>query len=146
MLLMGIISLPAYTDYWASGTGIEQIANVMSGKRQKDISMTSPCMKYARESRFSIDETMVPYRGTRAGNLRQYIQNKCKWGYKLFVRAGVSGLIYNFIPYQESATFSLLKNTAAELTEEEKCGVGGSVVIALSKTIKKPRDNIFFGN
>jgi hypothetical protein len=39
------------------------------------------------EDQFSIDETTVPYKGTFAVNLTQYIKSKPhKWGFKLFVR------------------------------------------------------------
>lgn len=49
---------------------------------------------------------MVPYKGTRAGSRRQYLPKKPKkWGFKIFVRAGVSGLIYDFIPYAGEDTF-----------------------------------------
>lgn len=73
---------------------------------------------------------MVPYKGTRAGNLRQYIQNKPhKWGFKIFVRAGISGIIYDFLRYTG-------KGMLTDLSEEEReFGIGGQVVIKLCKTI-----------
>ncbi|XP_064116563.1 uncharacterized protein LOC135222405 [Macrobrachium nipponense] len=41
----------------------------------------------------SIDEVMVAYKGTRAGNLRQYVAKKPdKWGFKLFCRSSVDGV------------------------------------------------------
>ena len=46
------------------------------------------------KEQMSVDEMMVPYKGTRANNLRQYIRSKPhKWGFKLFTRAGVSGIV-----------------------------------------------------
>lgn len=51
--------------------------------------------KIKEEHKYTIDEMMVPYKGTRAGSRRQYIKNKpVKWGFKIYVRAGVSGMIF----------------------------------------------------
>ncbi|XP_047103582.1 piggyBac transposable element-derived protein 3-like [Schistocerca piceifrons] len=75
---------------------------------------------------------MVPYNGTRAGNLRQYIQNKPhKWGFKIFVRAGVSGVVYDFLPYTG-------KGMITDLADDEKVfGIGGQVVVTLCKNEKQ---------
>ena len=44
----------------------------------------------------SIDEQLIPAKTTRSG-IRQYNPKKpCKWGYKMFLRAGSSGMIYDF--------------------------------------------------
>ncbi|CAH1967978.1 unnamed protein product [Acanthoscelides obtectus] len=173
LIYMGVISLPSYKDYWSATLRIESIANVMSLRRFKQLRryihfndnslvgssqdrfykirplldiVNRNCSKFEIENRFSIDETMVPYKGTRAGNLRQYMKNKPhKWGYKFFMRAGVSGLIYSFIPYQGKNTFSLLDGTAMQLAENELAmGVGSSVVIALTKTIQNPAHSIVY--
>lgn len=37
MLLMGIIDLPSYEDYWASGTRIQQVASIITIKRFKSL-------------------------------------------------------------------------------------------------------------
>ncbi|CAF4773039.1 unnamed protein product [Pieris macdunnoughi] len=43
---------------------------------------------------------MIPYKGRKAGNRKQYMKDKpSKWGFKNYVRAGVSGMIYDFILY-----------------------------------------------
>lgn len=48
------------------------------------------CLKTEEEEQYSIDEMMMPYKGKKAGNRRQYLPNKPKkWGFKNFVRAGV---------------------------------------------------------
>ncbi|CAH2015572.1 unnamed protein product [Acanthoscelides obtectus] len=86
---------------------------------------------------------MVSYKGTYAGNLRQYIQNKPhKWG---FVRAGVSGYIADFIPYQGAATFEVLRWSPNELDDYEvNLGVGASAVISLCKTLSEPKNTVIF--
>lgn len=84
LLFMGVISLPAYKDYWAAGTWIEQIADVMSLRRFKQLRrfvhfnynsmvgnstdryykvrpmldiINKNCLKYQHENQFSIDDT-----------------------------------------------------------------------------------------
>lgn len=43
------------------------------------------CLKVEEDTRFNVDEIMVPHKGTRAGTRKQYIKNKPKkWGYKIF--------------------------------------------------------------
>jgi len=37
MLIMGIVKMPAYSDYWSPYTRYSQIANVMSLKRYKQL-------------------------------------------------------------------------------------------------------------
>nr|CAH7715737.1 unnamed protein product [Callosobruchus chinensis] len=162
MLRMGIVRLPSYEDYWSLDSRIADVADLMSIKRFKllrrfihfnDNSLVTQetkdrffkvrpliekirenCQKFHIENDFSIDETMVAYKGTRAGNLRQYIKNKPhKWGYKVFVIAGVSGIILDVIPYQGSATFT-----------ELKVGVGASIVIALCRSLPDPANSVVY--
>ncbi|KAG1935455.1 piggyBac transposable element-derived protein 3-like [Pimephales promelas] len=66
----------------------------------------SKCMEMESENQFSIDEIMVPYKGKKAGSLQQYLPSKPKkWGFKIFVRAGVSGFVYDFMVYSGRSTF-----------------------------------------
>lgn len=63
-------------------------------------------MKTEFETRFSIDEMIVPYKGKKVGNRKQYIKNKPrKWGFKIFVRAGTTGFVYDFLIYGGEDTF-----------------------------------------
>ncbi|CAK1600268.1 unnamed protein product [Parnassius mnemosyne] len=92
-------------------------------------------LKIEKELTFSIDEMIVPYKGTRAGSRKQYVQNKPKkWGFKMFVRAGVSGIVYDFFVYEGEDTFWF-----TSFTEEEKSmGLGAKVAIPLAKSICQP--------
>lgn len=177
LLFMGVINLPSYEDYWASDTRIEQIAELMPVKRFKRLrrlihfnnndnitedttdryfkirpfieKVRQNFRRHHTENQYSIDETMISYKGTRAGNLRQYIKNKPhKWGYKFFVIAGVSGYILDFIPYQGAGTFRELKGTVNELSQSEcDMGVGAGIVIALSKSLHDAnKATVFFDN
>ncbi|KOB72988.1 Uncharacterized protein OBRU01_11452 [Operophtera brumata] len=93
------------------------------------------CLHVEEETRFSIDEMMVPHKGTRAGSRKQYIKNKPKkWGFKIFVRAGVSGIVYDFLIYGGDDTFRFNSFT----DEENGMGLGSKVVLALAKSIRQP--------
>jgi len=55
------------------------------------------CLEIDQESQFFIDEMMIPYKGIKASTRRQYIKNKPKkWGFKMFVRWGIDGFVYDF--------------------------------------------------
>lgn len=122
-LLMGIITMPSFEDYWSLNTRYSLIADVMPVKRFKKLRrllhfqdntadangdrlfkirplldmIRANCIKTKGENLYSVDEMMISYKGTKAGNLRQYMPKKPKkWGFKMFVRAGVSGIVYDF--------------------------------------------------
>lgn len=101
------------------------------------------CLAQENERRFSIGEMMIPYKGTKAGKRRQYMKDKPnKWGFKNYVRAGVSEMIYDFVLYGGEDTFRF-----HSLTEKEvSIGFGAQVVIALCKSIKSKPAFIFCDN
>lgn len=169
-ILMGVVDMPAYTDYWSNEFKYTKIADVMTLKKFQTIRRyihfndnlkddgdryykIRPLVEKVRHNcasnipegkRFSIDEMMVPYKGTRAGSRKQYVRNKPKkWGFKFFVRASPSGFVHDFIIYGGDDTFRL-----HSFTEKEKgMGLGAKVVIALSKSIKqKPCSVLYFDN
>uniref|UniRef100_A0A2H1WLC7 SFRICE_026836 n=1 Tax=Spodoptera frugiperda TaxID=7108 RepID=A0A2H1WLC7_SPOFR len=80
---------------------------------------------------------VIPYKGIKAGSRRQYNPNKpSKWGFKNLVRAGVSGIIYDFLLYGGDDTFR----------GKESLGVGGKIVLALCKTIRIQACSVYFDN
>ncbi|XP_023312460.1 piggyBac transposable element-derived protein 3-like, partial [Anoplophora glabripennis] len=155
-ILMGVIKMPSYCDYWSNNLRYSKIADIMTLKRFQQIRrflhfvnnedvnqdryfkirpfldiIRNNCLSMPQERRFSIDEMMIPYKGTMAGSRRQYIKNKPKkWGFKVFVRAGITGFVYDFLLYSGEDTFRQIDFTE----EEQQFGLGGKVVIALSKT------------
>ncbi|KAL2091503.1 hypothetical protein ACEWY4_013766 [Coilia grayii] len=97
------------------------------------------CLEIDSENQFSIDEMMVPYKGKKAGSLRQYLPSKPHhWGIKIFVRAGVSGIVYDFLTYTGKSTFGTAKGPVKEL------GVGANVVSHLCKTIRNPSECVVY--
>ncbi len=134
LLYMGVTTMPTIEDFWGTFTRVPHVADAMSSKRFRLIrsllhfnnnenstastdrffkirpiyaSMTRQFLKVNATNQQSVDEVMVAYKGTRAGNLRQYIQSKPdKWGYKLFCRASIDGFIHDILMYQGESTFS----------------------------------------
>lgn len=96
-----------------------------------------------QENKFSIDEMMIAYKGGKAGKRKQYMKDKPnKWGYKNYVRAGVSGTIYEFVMYGGEDTFRHHPFTE----EESTLGFGAQVVIALSQSINRKSATVYCDN
>lgn len=161
LLYMGVCDLPSLDDYWAKETRVPQVANVMSSKQFRYLRrhihfndnefadesgdnfykirplfnfITQTFQQVPPTTKQSIDEVMVGYKGTRAGNLRQYIKSKpTKWGFKLFCRASDDGFVHDIILYQGGATFTA---HPVSLTQDESCEkLSTKVVLVLAKTI-----------
>lgn len=166
LLFMGVFAFPTIDDYWHADSRFPTVADTMHVKRFKiirrwlhfnDNSQTngSPdrfykvrplfdmlreqCLRIPATNAQSVDEVMVTYKGTRAGNLRQYIANRPnRFGFKLFCRASSSGIIHDFLLYQGSTTFFNMT------TDDDKNLFGAKVVSTLCKTIKEPESTVVF--
>uniref|UniRef100_W5MSZ2 PiggyBac transposable element-derived protein domain-containing protein n=1 Tax=Lepisosteus oculatus TaxID=7918 RepID=W5MSZ2_LEPOC len=158
-LFMGVVKMPAMEDYWASDTRYDKIADVMPIKHFKCLSrmlhfqnnlvpesqedrlvnirpvidhMRTKCSQIESENQFSIDEMMVPY--------KEYLPAKPeKWGFKIFLRARVSGFVYDFFVYMGKSTF----DGATQIPLKE-FGLGANVVLHLCKTIRNPPDCVVY--
>lgn len=170
MIYMGICQYPTLVDYWTQPTRIPQVADAMARRRFQDIHssihfhnneeegtdrllkirpllnhMRKKCLGLEQEYHLSVDERMQKYKGKRAGNLRQYMPDKpsSKWGFKLFVLAGASGMTYDFIPYCGADTFDE-ENLPEEVID---IGQGASAVVSLCKNIVEPsKTTVTFDN
>ncbi|XP_060870237.1 piggyBac transposable element-derived protein 3-like [Metopolophium dirhodum] len=106
-VLMGIVAMPAYTDYWSADLRYNQIADTMPLKRYQMLrryihfvdnetvdtsdrfykvrpileGIRKNCLSIEQSKQFSIDEMMITYKGTKAGSRRQYIKIKPKTVY-----------------------------------------------------------------
>lgn len=164
-VMMGIVTMPSYKMYWATDTRYPKVADTMSLKRFEKLrsslhfndNLTKPAdntdklfkirpfldavqqnfRNVPHEQSFSIDEQMVPYKGRQT--LKQYLPKKPhKWGFKLFVRAGVSGLCYDFEVY-------VGKHPADETASG--LGMAADVVLRLTASIPQPRNSkLYFDN
>ena len=125
-MLMGIVQLPSYTSYWSQSLRYHQVADVMPLKRFTKIkkfmhfvdndtfegqedklfkinaivdAVRNECRKIEPEEFQAIDEQIIPSK-TKFSKIRQYNPKKPKkWGFKNLVRAGKSGLMYDFYIY-----------------------------------------------
>lgn len=103
----------------------------------------SPLLKRLREAmshiepeeRHSVDEQMIPFKG-RSG-LKQFIRNKPhRWGFKVFARAGMSGLVYDFMVY-----------TGKAMKLPGNLGVAGNVVMKLVENLSENKNfKLYFDN
>ena len=172
ILYMGVVHMPSLDDYWAVNTRIPQVTDYMSAKRFKQLrstihfnnndnakastdrfykirplftGVTKQFLRVKETPQQSVDEVMVAYKGTMAGNLRQYIANKPdKFGYKLFCRASIDGFIHDVLMYQGQTTFS---SHPVDLNEEEEEHLlSNRIVIALAKTIKDPANSAIYAD
>lgn len=171
---MGVFEFPSLEDYWACESRFPPVADTMSVKRFKVLRryvqfndnfqtegcpdrfhkirplfdmFREQCLLIPPTNRQSVDEVMVAYKGTRAGKLRQYIQNKPdKWGFKIFCRGSYSGIIHDFILYQGATTFfNIQEEEHAHLGLEDL--LGAKVVSILCNTVvHKEATVVFYDN
>lgn len=100
-------------------------------------SIRNRCLELPLETNLSVDEQIIPFKGQI--NIKQYVKNKPKkWGVKIYVMAGRSGLMYDFIIYQGSTT--PLNPVYV------KYGSSAAVVIQLSERITEKNHGLFFDN
>lgn len=164
-LMMGIIGYPRVRMYWEprfripiiaeSGINVNRfyklrnnlhIVNVL--EKPKDTtdkfwlvrplydSIRNRCLQLKLETKLSIDEQIIPFKGR--SEAKQFNKNKpSKWGIKLFVICGASGMMYDFIMYQGSTT--VFK------PEYELFGLGAAVVMQLSERAE-PGCQLYFDN
>lgn len=166
-ILSGIIPMPSYRMYWAQQTRYPLIADVMARNRFEKLrsnlhitnndnmknrgdpdydklfkvrplieALKTNFSKIEPEENNSVDEIMIPFKGN--SSLKQYIKSKPhKWGIKLFARAGISGIIYEFEVY-------VGKGTAGESTE---LGISGDIVLKMCSNLPKNRNfKVFIDN
>ena len=130
MIRMGIVQLPSYRLYWSQLLRYDAIAEVMPRNRfielmgnlhfvnnlkidgKDKLAKIRPvinvvrdrCVKIEPEEYHSVDEQIIPSK-TKYSLIRQYNPKKpTKWGFKNFVRAGSSGLMYDFYIYEGKST------------------------------------------
>lgn len=95
------------------------------------------CNDLIIERRLNIYEQMIPFKGHLS--VKQYIKGKSNpWGIKVLL-CGESGKIYDFILYQES-------NTEIEPNLLKCFGLGGSVVLTLTKNLEPNKHFLHFDN
>ncbi|XP_067659983.1 piggyBac transposable element-derived protein 3-like, partial [Haliotis asinina] len=127
-LRMGLVKMPRVRSYWESATRFGPIADHMSRNRFEKLalylhfkdnltttneekadklwklrpwldSLRSRFLTIPAEEHQSVDEIMVSFKGK--STLKQYMRGKPNpWGFKIWGRAGSSGILYDFDVYQ----------------------------------------------
>nr|XP_047122949.1 piggyBac transposable element-derived protein 3-like [Hydra vulgaris] len=124
-MLMGNLKLPSYPMYWMNEIRINTIADVMPINRPILELVRDNCHKIEPEPVHSIDEQIIPAK-TKHSGIRQYnLKKPHKWGFKMFVRSGSSGIIYDFFLY-----------CGAKSSGREDCSAE-NVVLRLAERIPK---------
>lgn len=164
-IMMTYIKYPSIRMYWSNilGLRIDLIVDSMTGNRFEEIrrflhfcdnndleknsrgfAKISPVLT-ALHSAFhdacsneefqSIDEMIIPFKGR--SHLKQYVKNKPKkWGFKVWVRAGVSGYVHCFELYEGAKK----SKTNSEL------GPIGDMVVRLCHGMNDINCKLFFDN
>ena len=123
-MMVGIVQMSAYTNYWAAETRVNIIADTMSRKRYKELRRSihlldntlqdqnkqdklfkirplleivlANCLKVEQQKVISKDSQIILSK-TKRSRIRQFnLKKPVKWGFKIFLRAGASGIIYVF--------------------------------------------------
>lgn len=159
LVFMGVVKMPATRLYWSNNFRYNKIADVMSRNRfstinryfhEEDNTTTKGpgCVNYDKlhkvrlllnilqsnmhdippEERHSVDEQMIAFKG------RSHF--KVLKGFKVFTRAGASGLMYDFEIYQRKGTCS-----------ETGLGFSGDIVMALTSELPEGKNfKVYFDN
>ncbi|XP_016329239.1 piggyBac transposable element-derived protein 3-like, partial [Sinocyclocheilus anshuiensis] len=130
-LKMGLMQMSGVRMYWETDTRYTPVSDVMSRNRFQSLltslhftnnltvsemekkdklwklrpwlnSFRERCLQVVPEEHNSVDEMMIPFKG-RFSNIKQYMRGKPHpWGFKLWVRTGISGMLCDFDVYQGS--------------------------------------------
>ena len=156
---MSLVCLPSYDMYWSNEFRINCITDVMGLKRYESLrrflhandntkrdensgklfkvepvinAVRDNCAKIEQECNQSIDEQMIPAKTKKSG-IRQYMSKKIhKWGFKNFVRAGKSGMIYGFFIYAGARSAGMESSGAQD------------VVLRLVEGVPKNKQLVFY--
>ena len=166
-IVVGIVRMLRYEYYWSRELRYPAVADVMPLKRFEQLRrflhvvdndifdehssnklfkiqplidlVRKECIKVESEEFHSIDEQIIPCK-TKRSKIRQYNPKKPhKWGFKNLVRAGASGLMYDFYLY--AGKEEVLDN---EFTGLQKCAIA---VARLCKHLPNhKRHKVYFDN
>lgn len=164
-LRMGLMQAAYVRTYWESATRYDPVADVMARDRFETLaaslhfisndSLSNECKEKDRvwklrpwlnelksslknippERHNSVDEIMIPFKGR--SNVKQYMQGKPHpWGFKLWGRAGASGILYDFEFYQG----------AAQEKPANSIGVGGDAVLNMASGLPSGQNYLLFAD
>ncbi|XP_060927134.1 piggyBac transposable element-derived protein 3-like [Limanda limanda] len=130
-LKMGLVQMAGTRMYWETETRYSPVADVMPRNRFRSLltslhfvnnmtvsetekkdklwklrlwldSFREKCLQVVPEEHNSVDEMMIPFKG-KFSSIKQYMRGKPNpWGFKVWVRTGISGMMCDFDVYQGS--------------------------------------------
>ncbi|XP_051515101.1 piggyBac transposable element-derived protein 3-like isoform X1 [Myxocyprinus asiaticus] len=165
-LKMGLVQMSGVSMYWETALRYNQVSDVMSRNRFQELlrslhfvnNLTVPetektdklwklrpwldsfrekCLQVVPEEHNSVDEMMIPFKGKFSG-IKQYLRGKPHpWGFKLWVRRGISGMVCDFEVYQGSVNGHRAKS---------ELGLSGDVVMKLASTLPEGQNYKIFAD
>eukprot|EP00064_Thunnus_orientalis_P009190 superscaffoldBa00001154_g9213 len=154
-LKMGLTHMSGIRMYWETDTRYPPVADVMPCNRFQSLltslhfvnnltvsetekkdklwklrpwldSFREKCLQMVPQEHNSVDEMMIPFKG-KFSNIKQYMRGKPHpWGFKLWVRTGISGMLCDFDVYQGSIN---------GIRAKSELGLSGDVVMKLAFTL-----------
>nr|XP_061791912.1 piggyBac transposable element-derived protein 3-like [Nerophis lumbriciformis] len=167
---MGLVQMSGVRQYWESEVRYGPVADIMSRNRFNQLlsvihfvdnemaneevkldrlwklrsfldSFRRQCLTIAPRQKQSIDEMMVPYKG-KFGGIRQYIKGKPHpWGFKVWARCCVTGLLHDFDIYQGKGGGNGQKGP-----KKSQLGVGGDIVVKLCESLAEKVNFLIFAD
>lgn len=165
-MMMGWIKLPRVSMYWSRLLNLTTFKESMTSERFFQLrtnlhvvnnldkpadnndkfykvrpvleAVRSRILQFEVEETVSVDEQMIPMKNRLT--MKQYMKDKPnKWGCKVYVLCGKSGMPYDFFIYQGSTT---------ELSSENqrKFGFCASVVLHLAERLNESGHKMFYDN
>ncbi|KAJ3581419.1 hypothetical protein NHX12_016664, partial [Muraenolepis orangiensis] len=157
-LKMGLVQMAGTRMYWETETRYSPVADVMPRNRFQSLltslhfvnnmtvsetekkdklwklrlwldSFREKCLQVVPEEHNSVDEMMIPFKG-KFSRIKQYMRGKPNpWGFKVWVRTGISGMMCDFDVFQGSVNGIRAKSELGlsghrgQLQDNEKAGV-----------------------
>ena len=162
VFFMSLLKLPRTRLYWNSQFFFHNISSVMSRDRWEAIKKNLHCNDNStidpnnidkpfkirpviehlvnkfrdipKEQMLVVDEQTVPYKGH--SGLKQYMPKKPhKWGYKIYVLAGSSGLVYDY---------EIFTGSISVTPGYPDIGSSGNIVLTLCKSVPTTNDYLLY--
>ena len=151
-LRMGLVQAYSLRALWAEETRYDKVADHMARNRYEKLAshihftdnstvmeeekknkswkiapwfdgLKTSLTKLPQEEFSAVDEIMIPFKGR--SDIKQFMRNKPhKWGFKMWGRAGASGILYEFDVYQ-----------GASVTSDDGLSKSSQVVIKMTSNI-----------
>ncbi|GFO36069.1 PiggyBac transposable element-derived protein 2 [Plakobranchus ocellatus] len=169
-LRMGLVQAYSLRAFWAEETRYDKIADNMARNRFEKLAshihftdnnkvtdeqkknkvwqiepwlkgLKNSLAKLPQEEFSAVNEIMIPFKGR--SDIKQFMRNKPhKWGFKMWGRAGASGLLYEFDVYQGASENTCIDGSP-ELSKSSQVVIRMTSNVPLGQNFKVFADNFF---